>query len=271
MRKIFFLIAISIFLRAEIIDKVIASVNNEPITSYEISKVENQMHMTPNQALNYLIDQKLLNEELKKRGIEIDDFDIDQAMENIANKNGMTLFEFKRILKQRGEYKKFRNSLKQKLLKEKLFSQIVNSNLKISPIELKNYYNNHKNEFTVFKTVQVTQYTANNPEILQKIKQNPLYNQNVNIQTKVYSYNEIPQNLMFLFKTTKVGEFTPVINNGTNYTMYYISRKDGKVILPFDKVKNIIANKILAQKREEILRTYFDRLKNQANIKIYNN
>jgi parvulin-like peptidyl-prolyl isomerase len=270
MKKIIFITALVLSLNAEVVDRVVASVNSEPITSYEVSKTVQEYHMNPNQALNFLIDQKLLQDELKRRGIEVDDFDIQQAMEKIANKNGMTLFEFKKLLEEKGEYDKFKKQLKTQLEKQKLFAQIVNTNLKISPEELKAYYNSHKNEFTVFKTIQVTEYTANNPEVLEKIKQNPLSNENVNVQTKVYEYNEVPQNLMFLFKNTKVGEFTPPINNGSGYVMFYIARKDGKIILPFDKVKNVIANKLLAQKREEILKSYFDRLKNRADIKIYN-
>jgi deoxyribodipyrimidine photolyase len=226
--------------------------------------------MRPNQALNYLIDRKLLKEELQKRGIEVDDFDLQQAMEKIANKNGMTLFEFKRVLEERGELKKFISKLKENLKKQKLFAQIINSQLKVSPEEIKTYYNTHKNEFSIFKTIQVTKYSSNNPQALEKIKQNPLSNEKVNIKTEVYEYNEIPQNLMFLFKSTKVGEFTPIISNGTSYVMFYVSRKDGKVILPFNKVKNLIANKLIAQKREEILKNYFEKLKNRADIRIYN-
>jgi hypothetical protein len=270
MKKFTFLILTALLLDAKIIDEVVASVNKEPITSYELTQVENKLHMNKNQALNYLIDKKLLQEELNRRGIEVDDFDLQNAMEKIANKNGMTLFEFKRVLEERGELKKFENDLRENLQKQKLFEQIVNSKLKLSPQEIKTYYENHKNEFSVFKTIQVTKYSANNPQILQKVKQNPISNANVSMQNIVYSYNEIPQNLMFLFKNTKVGEFTPIFNNGSEYVMFYVARKDGKILLPFDKVKNIIANKLIAQKREEILKSYFEKLKNRAEIKIYN-
>jgi hypothetical protein len=190
-------------------------------------------------------------------------------MENIAKRNGLTLYEFENILSQRGELEQFKRKLKETLLKEKLFNEIVKNRISISPQELKNYYENHKDEFSVFRTIQVVKYTSNNPQILSKVKQNPLEVKGINVENKVFFYNELPVGLMFLFKNTPVGEFTPVVNEGINYAIYYIARKDGTVILPFEKVKNTIANKLANLKREEVLKEYFVKLKNRAKIEIY--
>ncbi len=263
------LIAASL-LQAKIVDRVVASVNGEPITSYDISKTFQTLKMTPQQALNYLIDKKILESEIKKRGISVDDFDVENAMEKIAQKNGMSLFEFKSYLQQRGELNKVKSQIKDNLLKEKLFSQIVNSKLRISDEEINNFYENHKDEFTTFKTIQVVAYFSKDPQKLEKIKKSPfLSNNNIVTKTQVFEYDEIPVNLIYLFKNTKVGEFTPIINNGTAFVTYYIARKDGKILLPLNKVKNIIANRLIKEKRDRILKEYFAKIKNQADIKIY--
>ncbi|AZV47471.1 hypothetical protein C3L23_09400 [Nautilia sp. PV-1] len=269
MKKLLFTLGLVILLNAQVIDKIIATVNNIPITSYEVDTTAKKMNISKQKALNYLLDQKLIQSEIKKRGIEVDDFEVENAMEKIAKQNGLSLFEFKNILMQKGELDKVKKQIKQNLLKEKLFDQIVQTKLNISDDEIKNYYKNHKNDFKVFNTVQVTKYSANNKEILNKIKSNPLANANVKTSTQVYSYNELPVGLLFLFKQTKVGEFTPIINDGLGYSMYFIDRKDGSAYIPFDKVKNAIANKIAAEKREMILKDYFSKLKNRAYIKFY--
>jgi len=262
---------LALVLRAEIIDKVIASVNNEPITSYEIAKVSKELKLPPNQALNYLIDQKIINDEIKRQGISVDEYDIENAMENIAKQNGMSLYEFKNVLKQKGELERFKEAIKNRLLKEKLFAKIVNSNLKITPEDVKNYYETHKDEFKTFKTIQVTQYEANNPEVLKNLKNNPILNlPNVSMKIRVYSINEVPKNVLFLFRNTKVGHFTPVINEGGKYVTFYISRKDGETYLPLSEVQDYIINKMAQEKREMILKEYFSKLKNKADIKIYN-
>lgn len=271
MKRIIFVLFTFVVLNAKIVDKVVASVNGEPITSYEVEITSKRMHINENRALNYLIDQKLIDSEIKKRGIEVDDFELNQAMENIAKRNNLSLFEFKNILAQRGELEKFKKQLKDNLLKQKLFSQIVNSRLRISPDEIRNYYENHKNEFSIFKTIQVTKYSANNPEILKKLFTNPYYNSpNIKTKTEIFESDKIPMNLLFLFKNTKVGHFTPIINQGLSYVTYYIANKEGKTYLPFNKVQNLIYQKIVNRKRDLILREYFDRVKNRADIKIYN-
>jgi len=271
MKKLIFIFLICLSLNAKIVDKVIASVNGEPITSYDIQTTSQKLKVSPNKALNYLIDQKIINSEIKKRGISVDDYEINEAMDKIAKRNNLTLFEFKNILEQRGEYKKFKEKIKENLLKQKLFASIVNAKLRITPDEIKNYYNTHKDEFSIFDTIQVVKYTSKNPELLKNLNNNPFFtDKNIVSETKVYKWNELPLDKLYLFKNTKVGEYTPIINEGLAYTTYYISNKNGKVYLPFDKVKNIIANKLIEEKRNQILKEYFDRVKNRADIKIYN-
>ena len=271
MKKLFLAFLLTFSLDAKIVDKVVASVNGEPITSYDIENTSKKLNLPSNQALNYLIDQKLIDSEIKKRGISVDDYEIDEAMDKIAKRNNLTLFEFKNILMQRGEFQKFKQKIKQDLLKQKLFASIVNAKLKITPDEIKNYYNSHKDEFSIFDSIQVVKYTSKNPQILKNLYNNPFYtDKNIITETKVYKWNELPLDKLYLFKNTKEGAFTPVINEGLSYSTYYIAKKEGRAVLPFDKVKNIIANKLIQEKRNEILKEYFDKIKNRADIKIYN-
>jgi len=271
MKRIIFIFLVCLSLNAKIIDKVVASVNGEPITSYDIQKVSQNFKMSPNEAINYLIDQKLIKSEIKQRGISIDDYEINEAMDKIARRNRLTLFEFKNILLQRGEYNKFKEKIKNDLLKQKLFASIVNSKLKITSNEIKNYYNSHKNEFSIFDTIQVVKYSSKTPENLKYLFKNPFFNnKNILSETKIYKWNELPLDKLYLFKNTKVGQYTPIINEGLEYSTYYISNKKGTVFLPFEKVKNIVANKLIEEKRNKILKEYFDRVKNRADIKFYN-
>jgi len=270
MKKFILILIFLNFVNAKIVDRVVAVVNGEPITSYDITKTFKSLNISPREALNILIEQKIIENEIKRRGIEVDDFDIENAIEKIAKQNGMSVFEFKNYLKERGEYNNFLKNLKKDIQKQKLFAQIVNSKLKVSNKELKNFYDQNKEKFTTFKQIEVIEYISQNPDELKHIKKNPLYNSsNIKIENRVFKYNQIPLNLMFLFNSTKEGEFTPIINNGNSYVMFYINKKEGKVILPFEQIKNIIANQLMQQKRNAILKEYFNTLKNQADIEIF--
>jgi peptidyl-prolyl cis-trans isomerase SurA len=52
--------------------------------------------------------------------------------------------------------------------------------------------------------------------------------------------------------------------------MYYVVKKEGREELPFKKVQNLIYSKIAQEKQDMILKNYFDRLKNRADIEIFN-
>jgi len=269
MKKILIFIGLIVFLNAEVLDKIVATVNNIPITSYEVEKLSKRLNIDKNKALNILLDQKLIESEIKKRGIVVDDFELESALETIAKRNGFNLLEFKNILIQRGDYEKLINQIKNDLLKKKLFDEIVQTKLKIDDNEIKNYYENNKDEFKVFKKIEVVKYSANNKALLEKIKQNPLSTKNVKVENKIYYANELPLNLLFLFKETKEGAFTPIINERGYYSMFYIAKKENSYYLPFEKVKNLIANKLINEKREKILKEYFSKLKNKAYVKFY--
>jgi len=269
--KKFLIFLIFIFLNAKIVDRVIVSVNGEPITSYELNKTVALLKISPKEALNILIDKKIIDEEIKKRGIEVDEFDIENALEKIASKNGMSVFEFKNFLKAKGEYNKFIKNLKDNLLKQKLFSQIVSSRLKITPKELKNYYNQHKDEFKTFKNIEVVKYQSNNPENLKKVIKNHMFLlDNVKVEIQDFNVSNLPLNLIYLFNSVKKDSFTPIFSNDEGYVTYYINKKEGVTTIPFEKVKDIIYQKLANKKREEILKDYFNTLKNQADIEYFN-
>jgi peptidyl-prolyl cis-trans isomerase SurA len=270
--KKYLLIALLIMgLNAKTVDKVIANVEGEPITSYELNSFAKNSNLSKEKALSVLIDQKLIESEIKKRGINVDDFEIENEMEKIAKQNGMDLFQFKNILTQKGELEKLRKQIKNNLLKRKLFEQIIQTKLRIAPSEITDYYKNHKKDFTIFDSIQVIKYSANNPELLKKIKENPLIN-NPLVSTKnlVLNSDNMPLSLIFILKDIKEGGYSPIFNDGANYSMFYVVKKEGEKTMPLEKVKNLIYSKLAQQKQEVILKTYFDRLKNRADIEIFN-
>ena len=86
MRKILIFIGLIVFLNAEVLDRIVATVNNIPITSYEVKKLSKRLNIDKNKALNILLNQKLIESEIKKRGIVVDNFELESALESIAKK-----------------------------------------------------------------------------------------------------------------------------------------------------------------------------------------
>src|SRR5208282_6490234 len=85
---------------AKVVDRIVAEVNDEVITMSELQKasrsVEDQQGISPKgtegkdierQMLESLIDKKLAKAEAKRRGIKIEDKEVDAALENFKKRN----------------------------------------------------------------------------------------------------------------------------------------------------------------------------------------
>jgi len=256
-------VVVSIY--AQIIDKIDVLVNNIPITSYQIQKTAKELNIDKKQALSYLIDKAILKSAIKKRGIYVDDFDIDNAMKKIAQRNGMSLFNFKNYLLQKGELDKLKNQIRLDLQREKLLKTL---NVKVSEDDIKKYYETHKKEFMLPSKIEVTKYESNNKNELIQVIKNPLLNQNNNIEIKdmtLDSDNTNPDLLAFLAKY-KNDTFTPIINFENKFASFYIIKKDTPKPLPYKMVAPKIYSILLQKAQNEALKDFIEKLRAKADI-----
>jgi parvulin-like peptidyl-prolyl isomerase len=249
----------------EIVDKVVAVVGDQPITLYQIKKLSQEQNIPPNRALNLLIDKNLINYLVREKGIAIDPLTLDRAIREIAQRNGMEQYQFEELLKQRGEYQKFIEELKNNLKKEELFKSIVNGRITITPEEVKNYYQTHQGEFRFWKEAEVTRYFAPNPQLLKLALQNPLSPPSqVKITAETLHSSTLPIPVAYIIQQTPSGHFTPIVPEKWGYSIYYIKSKKGEIVLPLQKVQNLIRAKLYREKRNAILQSYFDKMKNSS-------
>ena len=256
-------------LYSQVIDKISVIVNNEPITSYDIYKTEQQFNFNKQQAVSYLIDKAVLQSEIKQRGIYIDEFDIDNAMKKIAQRNGMSLFNFKDYLLQRGELYKLEAQIKSQLEKEKLLQTL---NIRVTQDEMKNYYKEHQNKFLLPSKIETTKYSSNNKAELQKVMNSPLLSMNNKIQMEdlILDINKTnPRLLSFLAKYSEK-TFTPIVNFDNMWTTFYIIKKDKPVVLPYKVVEGKIYADLMRKKDDQELKDFIAKLRAKADIKFLN-
>ncbi len=263
MRIIFSFMVVVSFLFAKIVDQVAIVVNGEPITTYQINLMVKKDNISRQKAIEILINKAIFEAELKKRGIYVDEFDIDNAMAKIAKRNGMNLFEFRNYLLQKGEFESFRNQLKADLEKRKLVETL---NVRVYENDVKDFYNQHKSEFMLPSVMSVIEYNSQNKQSLENIIQNPLANEpNVKTQKITLDINKTnPAMLAFLAKV-QVGHFSPIVPlNG--FSTFYIESKGKKEALPFKMVAGKIYNQLMNQKAQEALSNLISKLKAKADI-----
>ena len=272
MKKFIFLILIMIsYVNAGLVNAIAVVVNDKPITLYDIDELMIKTNKSKNEAVKTLIDEKLYEDELEKRKINVDIFDVNEYIEKLAAQNKMDVINFKSVIRQQyKDYDKFVEQTKKRLQHQKLVSSIVRGNIKFADDEdLKIYYNAHKENYNVASNIDVVQYLSKDKRALLAIKKNPLaMQQGVQNTNITLAQNNINPQLKYVINSTKEGEFTPVITANKTYVMFYITKKKDTTLQEFTKVKNQILNIVMKDREDKYLKEYFEKLKITADIKV---
>ncbi len=270
-RALFSLLATVTISNASMMNGIALSVNDEPITLSDINQRISDKQLKKSDAISSLIDEILYTQELEKQNITADIFEVNDYIEKIAASNGMDLYTFKSILRQKNKnLKEFEEESKQELLKRKLASKLVRGNLAIANDEdLKIYYENNQNMFTTAQSIEVSQYSSKNKRELMILTQNPMAMvKDVAKGDFILEQDKLNPQLKFLLNDTKVGTFTPIFTANQQYVMFHVKKKNGVTILKFDEVKEKIFNTLMGEREQKFLKEYFEKLKLTADIKV---
>jgi len=118
--------------------------------------------------VNELIVKTLLNEEIEKRGIEVSNEDVENAVKDIVNKVG-SKEQLDALLKQNGSTPaQFKKDLKEEVKMKKLAKELGSSS--VSDAEAKKFYNDNKAKFTTPDKVRASHILVSvNPEEITEI------------------------------------------------------------------------------------------------------
>ncbi|NCB12676.1 MAG: peptidyl-prolyl cis-trans isomerase, partial [Erysipelotrichia bacterium] len=161
---------------ASMINGIAITVNDDPITIYDIDRTMAVNKITKNEAVSYLIDKTLYDQVIAENNITADIFDINEYIEKLAASNGMDIYTFKSVVKQKyPDYSIFENEAKESVLRQKLIQKLVKGQLAIATEEdMQLYYEKNINSFSTAKSFEVVQYTSKNKAALTQTLKNPM-------------------------------------------------------------------------------------------------
>jgi parvulin-like peptidyl-prolyl isomerase len=270
-KKVLFALLVSAtFSCASIINGIALTVNDEPITLMDIKKKEIEGHMKRDQAVSELIDQVLFNQLVKKNNITADIFDVNNYLEKVAASNGMDLYTFKSIIRQKYDYKKYEENTKNLIIRQKLTRTLVRGNIKIATDEdLKIYYENNKNMFRAASKINAIQYVSKSKEDLKTVLANPMANlSSVSIAPISLNQSNLNSQLRYIINETKINSFTPIFASDKQYVSLLIKKKEGVQTINFDDVKDRIFNILMQDREKKYLKDYFEKQKISADIRV---
>lgn len=264
MKRFFYLSVLALCLQAQnIVDGIAFKVNNYPVTLYELQSLQQNQKLSPKQAREQLILKVIKMQEAERLQIIADETMIDQQIQAAATMKGISRDEFVANMIGSGySYEELRAFYKEYIQNELLTQRILSTNLKIvDEKELKKFYDTHQKDFTLPKEVVVIQYASNNDKLLAQAMNNPLMQiRGVEKREEKISLANINPQIAQLFADTPKGEFTQILNNGGAVLAFYIKDKIGSTTLPYEQIKPMIMQKIVYERKDLILKEYFERL-----------
>jgi len=246
-------------------------VNGEPITTFEIKDFAQKNHVSINDAVNALIQDKLAGEEASKLGIAVTNSEVEKAIESLAKRNGLSVDSFKQRVRQEGKsIYDLKQDLRKQIQKDKLYQRILAGSIKKPTDEdLRRLYAQHKDEFNFPTKVDVIQYVATDKSSLRQKMKTPAFPiDGVSEGKTSLPLNAIPPALAQTLVKTKVGRYTPILMiGGGRYVAFKVLKKHTKHI-SFEEVKPKLMMAYLGERRQAKLIEYFEKKKSSATIKV---
>ncbi len=155
MRKVLFLSLFFIvfacsqaFSKEVVADKIVATVEGQPITAYELSSIAGFYGTKDlNTLVNRVIDDYVIMYYSKKMGIVVSDEDINKFIANMASRNNMSVEDFLASVKKSGiDLDYYKEGVRLGLYRRKFASKMFAYSIRISKEDVERYYNLHKKD-----------------------------------------------------------------------------------------------------------------------------
>ncbi len=151
---------------AQIVDRIVAIVNDEIISLYELDQMakpfiekikevrypkeqERQMIFeVRKRLLDQMIDQKLTDQELNRYDITVSEYEVDNLIEQLKEQAFLTDEELIAELSSKDlTMEEYRKRTKEQLLRRKLLNREISSKIVITQDDIKAYYQNHIDQY----------------------------------------------------------------------------------------------------------------------------
>jgi peptidyl-prolyl cis-trans isomerase SurA len=155
-------------LHAELVDRVVAIVNNDIILQSDLNQTlavigstldeqgysrSQRLQILKEQRgkiLEQLIYDKLTDQQVKQHKIKIGDDEVDAAIERMRNLNRLSEDELRRQLELEGiSYDDYRKQIKERMLRARLVNREVKSKIVITDEDVQSYYKAHADKYGV--------------------------------------------------------------------------------------------------------------------------
>jgi len=295
-------LGISSIASAEIIDRIVAVVNNDIITLMQLNKATNpyiknieasqqpgeqKEQMVKNlekEMLQQLINRSLTTQEAIKYNIDVTAQEVDSAIDNFLKTNNLDMEGLEKGLAADGlNLNDYREKMKGEILQSRLISRAVRSKVIITDSDIKTYYDSHGELFKGVKKYHLRNIVMDSEEDIMAVKKKmgkevsfaqlaKQYSLATNASEGgdlgIFDINNFSEEIKVSLQPLGKGEYTSILGAGQGYQILFVEDilLEGNKTLgqASDQIENILYSEMAEKQFGE----WIDSLKKKAHIKI---
>jgi peptidyl-prolyl cis-trans isomerase SurA len=300
---IFLLVASSPGFSAVVVEEIMAQVGDEIITKseydnqmvrmeeelrryYKGSDLEKQLADQKAQLLNFMINQKLLEQKAKELNISVED-DINAAVKRLREENQFpddaTL---DKALRQEGSsLAQLREDFRKRIIQQKILWNYVQGKVNISEDEIRAYYEQHKTEMVSDATTKIQRYAFIRPDWDREALQNEAKSALEALRAgKTITTEEFPDmkteevlevakadldpRFSGILDATSVGSFTEPVEIPDGWVIIKVEDRKEAEPISFEDARAKIYNILLQERAEKYQKSFLDDLRKQSYVVI---
>ncbi|SOB57715.1 Peptidylprolyl isomerase [Pseudodesulfovibrio profundus] len=281
-------------------DRILVKINEDIITQYDLDEAmqpvlkqigdrelsaaqQEQVAVLRKQALEKLVNDTLIAQEIERYGIEISSDAIDKEIEALKRNEGLSDDEFLEVVKSDGmTIEEFRDQLKSIIEKRELLGYAVHSKVLVTDTEIKEEYEARRSAYSMGKIVELGIIMLPPDVAAQEVKKR-IEDGELTFTEAVAKYSIGPakdsggsigevawadladdwRDSINGVEEGEVGE--PLTVRGNESLLSPIKIIEDQMI-PLEDVRDDIFEDLMDEKRETVFKDYFDKLKQRSVI-----
>ena len=286
---------------AATVEEIAARVGNEIITKSDLEKaydrlysdlsrrlqgeeLETQFAEQKKQILEYLVNQKLLEQRAKELDLNVED-EVNAAVKRLREENKIeddAALEAA-LQKEGSSAAQLREDFRRRIIQQRILWNYVQGKVNITEDEIKNYYEQHKSEMMTEPATKIHRYIIADPSVEKgflsaeakslvnslnggkEIKKEDFPHLNESESTE-FAQSEIDPHLAKILDKTPVGSATDPMETGEGWLVLKVDdRKEAKVV-SLDEARGKIYNFLLQERAEKYQKSFLDDLRKQSYV-----
>jgi foldase protein PrsA len=233
--------------------------------------------------LSDLIRERLLLQEASRRGITVPDDALKARVDEI--RAGYTDSPLrKNLLKHGMDYDQWLQALRENMIMETLFANVVREAGKATDKEISQYYKSHLDEFLVPETVQLSQIVVKNRSTAQRLLRLIRKGENFEALAEKYSIGpekeasgrlgtfqrgELPVPLETAAFSTPTGKVTSLVETQHGFHLLKVEGRTPSRVQSEEEAHEAIARKLALEKKQAFYDQWVERLIRSSDIRVH--